>query len=288
MSSTTNPDPEAIAGNVYLLNTYAFSLNDVLVEESALIEEESAKIHGTHRIVCSRSIFHPQGGGQPSDVGVLTNKDNHPVFAVNFSQKNINNGKCNLYGTYVDRVGELAVGDEVNMHVDEAKRVYHAKLHSAGHCIDAALSRAGLLDKLEPTKGYHFIDGPNVEYRIKGTAAGAEVDKAWLDSLPALLTEQFAAIAAESIPTVVFYEFPKQKDGKEDESKGGWGDGDGDGSDPRSSSSNSPSYNRIVEVAHFRCPCGGTHINNTAELGTVHVTKAKKKKDTVKISYEIL
>lgn len=45
--------------------------------------------------------------------------------------------------------------------VDEAKRRMHARLHSAGHLLDAAMRDIGY-GHLEPSKGYHFADGPYV------------------------------------------------------------------------------------------------------------------------------
>jgi misacylated tRNA(Ala) deacylase len=44
---------------------------------------------------------------------------------------------------------------------------------------------------------------------------------------------------------------------------------------------------RIVDVAGCRCPCGGTHVKNTAEIGKITVTRVKKVKKCVKFSYTI-
>lgn len=39
----------------------------------------------------------------------------------------------------------------------------HAKLHSAGHLLDLAVQNLGF--GWETAKGYHFEDGPYVEYK---------------------------------------------------------------------------------------------------------------------------
>ena len=49
--------------------------------------------------------------------------------------------------------------------MDETKRRLHARLHSAGHAIDVAVTRSGYAEYLKPTKGYHFAEGPYVEYQ---------------------------------------------------------------------------------------------------------------------------
>jgi hypothetical protein len=72
--------------------------------------------------------------------------------------------------------------------VDEARRLTNAKLHSAGHAIDAAVTRAGYGGRLKPTKGYHFADGPYVEYR---------------GSLPAEEREAFVMAVNERLQEVV-------------------------------------------------------------------------------------
>lgn len=52
-------------------------------------------------------------------------------------------------------------GDKVTCHVDEASRVKNARVHSAGHLIDVAMTNSGCT--LKPTKGYHFTPGSYVE-----------------------------------------------------------------------------------------------------------------------------
>ena len=66
------------------------------------------------------------------------------------------NGQIYHYGKYAgsEEVGleeGFKAGDEVVLEVDEARRRLNARLHSAGHLIDAAVSRAGYV--LKPTKG---------------------------------------------------------------------------------------------------------------------------------------
>jgi alanyl-tRNA synthetase len=43
----------------------------------------------------------------------------------------------------------------------------------------------------------------------------------------------------------------------------------------------------MMSVTGNPCPCGGTHVASTDQLGEVTVTKIKKKKNTLKVSYTI-
>ena len=49
------------------------------------------------------------------------------------------------------------------MEIDGEFRAMNARIHSAGHLLDMAMNRAGRTD-LKPGKGYHFVEGPYVEY----------------------------------------------------------------------------------------------------------------------------
>ena len=42
---------------------------------------------------------------------------------------------------------------------------------------------------------------------------------------------------------------------------------------------------RIVSIANFKCPCGGTHVKSTKHLKDWTVLKIKAKKDKVQVRY---
>ena len=44
---------------------------------------------------------------------------------------------------------------------------------------------------------------------------------------------------------------------------------------------------RVVNVGGLGCPCGGTHVRDTAELGKVVVTGLKGKGKVTRVSYTI-
>ena len=116
-------------------------------------------------VILDRTVFYPQGGGQPSDKGNITN---------NQSKFNVQN--VSMQDGTVLHKGELvqgpmfAVNDAVKLHVDADLRILHNRNHTAGHLIDYALENMGY--NFVAHKAYHFPQGPYVEY--SGTLEQAE------------------------------------------------------------------------------------------------------------------
>lgn len=114
------------------------------------------KEEGGEVLILDRTVFYPQGGGQPSDIGVI--KSGSALFRVEHVR---------YCGGLVEHIGEVISGDfnideSVSCSVSEKDRFLHARLHSAGHLIDFALQKMNV-DWI-PGKGYHFPAGSYVEY----------------------------------------------------------------------------------------------------------------------------
>ena len=113
-------------------------------------------------VILDKTIFHPQGGGQPNDEGHMQNTDGSVKFKVN----NLVCKKDAIYhvGTYEPKGSSFAKDDKVDVKVNEELRRLAARFHSAGHLLDMAMNKAGRPD-LKPSKGYHFTTGgAYVEY----------------------------------------------------------------------------------------------------------------------------
>ena len=130
------------------------------------------------------------------------------------------------------------------------------------------MERLGFSGRLKPAKGYHFDDGPYVEFECSDELTAAEIA-----SLPALLTDSLRQIVSENIATVVEMSMSK------DEAQRVCSNMD---------LRHYPEVMRIIFVAGLACPCGGTHVRSTAEIGdTITVSKLKKKKNMLRVSYNL-
>eukprot|EP00038_Savillea_parva_P011285 m.196434 g.196434 ORF g.196434 m.196434 type:complete len:333 (-) comp19805_c0_seq1:12-1010(-) len=246
-SSGSSDTAPAGAGTerIYFTDTYAFTAKATVLS-----------IHNTadakQVMVLDRTVFHPQGGGQPSDVGTINGSGWH--FDVTHVSSRREDNVIEHQGTLHAQSPlqpDALVGTTVSLVVDEASRRLHARLHSAGHLLDAALTNLGRTD-LEPGKGYHFAEGPYVEY----IGAVSNDDK---DKLMADVNRKCQRLIDAGVPTVVTNEV-----------------------DPSTGQGL-----RVVNVGGCTCPCGGTHVKNTSELKSITVTRIKKAKKNVKFSYTV-
>jgi len=255
---------------LYLNDTYLFSTDARVVR----VDVDQGHVH------LDRTIFHPQGGGQPSDVGTMTfrvspqegGEEEGRVVVLQVSSVTANKEGEVIHNVSSQDLALLVPGETiVELHVDEEKRILYSKLHSAGHALDRAMTMASYgTDKLAPSKGYHFEDAPYVEYLI---VPPFEPTSEELNALPLILTEHMHALILEAIPTTVSIM------SKEEAALVCTG----------MDLTHYPDQGlRVVNLASQAIPCGGTHVANTSEIGTrLVVTKIKKKKNTLRVSYSL-
>jgi len=212
------------------------------------------------KIILDQTIFYPQGGGQPYDQGVIGGGD----ARFNVEEVRFVDGAVWHIGRF--ECGSWSPGDAVVLHVDPERRALNARLHSAGHVVDMAVSAHGL--GWVPGKGYHFPQGPYVEYEgsvegmdvealVKDVERGAnEIVDAGIETTIRFMSRDELASVCSFVPEYV----PEDK----------------------------PS--RVVFYGDFGVPCGGTHVANLRDIGHVTIRKIKKAKGsagTVRVSYDI-
>jgi Ser-tRNA(Ala) deacylase AlaX len=222
-------------------------------------------------ILLDRTIFHPQGGGQPSDKGYIESTAPKNGKTLKFIVRDLTYERETdtiwHEGEYEEDYGAvLEANDHVNLVVDEATRRFNARLHSAGHLIDMAVAKLNL--DWSPGKGYHFPDSPYVEY------SGKPVDD--LNGLAKKLEEICNTYIKENIDNdkmiakVYAYEDAKRE-------------------------ITVPEY--IPEGKPFRyvklmgddkgCPCGGTHVKSIQDISGVEITKVAKKGKNIRVAYTV-
>ena len=195
-------------------------------------------------LVLDQTIFYPQGGGQPWDMGTLTGPSGS--FAVN--EVRFDAGTVYHIGTMT---GAIEAGATVQLTVDAARRKLHCRLHSGGHLLDMAVKALRL--QWIPGKGYHFPEGPYIEYA--GSLDGLDKEKIKVD-----LEAQCAKLIAANTATSIRFMPDKLVNGK-------------------------PA--RMVLYGDFELACGGTHVNALGELRQVTVRKIKQEGSNVRVAYDV-
>lgn len=168
----------------------------------------------------------------------------------------------------------------VGIHADFRRAA--ARLHSAGHLLDLAVKNVWaaapaalgpLGPPLRPGKGYHFADGPYVEY-------DGDVPAAAREALPALLDAEIRRLVAADAATAVGTAW--KADAAALAALGVSADDVGHLPADRPV--------RVVSVGGGgnACPCGGTHVRSAGELAGLRVRALKCRKGKAKLSYDIV
>lgn len=124
---------------------------ELLYQQDSFLAETTAKVLlqvSKDQIVLDRTIFHPQGGGQPSDTGRIVSEKGS--FIIN--KVSINNGIVTHFESLVE--GVIEIGDEIRLQIDQNRRIRNSILHTAGHLLFGVCKKLDL--PLIERKGYHF------------------------------------------------------------------------------------------------------------------------------------
>lgn len=216
---------------------------------------------GGHAVVLDQTYFYPQGGGQPADWGRI--ESDRGCFGVKDARKE---------SGVIYHIGEFSresfgVGEVVQLLVDGERRLLNSRLHSAGHLLDVALEHVGHL--MEPTKGYHFPNGPYVEYAATSATSAAAAELGVLEAAEAKANRLIAQDGEVKIQTVSLAEVKNLSHFV-----------------PEYLSPEEPV--RVVTVSgQWGCPCGGTHVKNLSQLKHMRVTKMKTKDGKLRVSYDV-
>jgi len=208
-------------------------------------------------IILDKTVFYPQGGGQPYDTGIIEN--NSGKFLV--TEVRFVDGIVKHIGMFVQ--GSFAVNDMVQCMVNLERRALNSRLHSAGHVIDMAVDRLGL--DWVAGKAFHFPEGPYVEYA--GNLEGTDKDellKQIQDTCRNIVKTNFNTrllfMSKSEMPSVCNHVpayIPENKPG------------------------------RVVMYGDFGIPCGGTHVTQASEIGDIIIRKIKNEKGAIRVSYDV-
>jgi misacylated tRNA(Ala) deacylase len=195
-------------------------------------------------VVLDRTVFYPQGGGQPGDQGVMRRPDGTEIRVRN-----------TVYGP--DRTAIVhqiegappAPGETVTLTLDWALRLKRMRVHTALHLLSVVLPY--------PVTGGAIGDGDG---RLDFDIPDAGLDKAEIG-------EKLNALILRDAPVTERWITDEELDANPGLVK------TMSVKPPRGSG-----RVRLVEIEGIDLqPCGGTHVRRTGEIGAVTVTDIEKK-----------
>jgi Ser-tRNA(Ala) deacylase AlaX len=147
-------------------------------------------------IVLADTIFHPQGGGQPADRGLINNVPVSHVFQSG--------------ATIFHRVANatFSPGDRVILRVDADTRLLNSRYHTAGHLIACICESFG---NLTAVRAHHWPGEARIEFR--GDLSQIDIVKDRLQTMCAFLVNAGSTVSTvvdNELRTVTIEGFPGQ------------------------------------------------------------------------------
>jgi len=194
-------------------------------------------------VVLDRTYFYPAGGGQPCDRGTLRLPDGANVNVVDV----VKSGTSVLHRVRASPpvLRQLTVGIVVEGSIDWERRYRHMRLHTAQHLLSAQIFAR---TRLRTRKA-----------NLAGTRATIDLEGPLPEGVMETLVQDLTAAQQRSLPVSIRH-IPRA-------------DWDRNPASERSGLVPLPVQVDPVRVVEIRaadlCPCGGTHVRSTEEIGSV-------------------
>jgi len=221
---------------VYLQDPYSKTLSAIVLK---VVEEKNSAY-----VALDQTIFHPKSGGQPSDRGTIRGS----TFQVEVKRAMIFNEVIVHYGKFEGKPDLTSAVCEI----DWPNRLLLMRRHTAAHLLDYCLATIGG-SRVETTDSW-LGDEPYVGYA--GPIASSLLPRR-IEELANRFIQEGKKVEATTV----------------------------DRSNAESLIANAPNISRLPKSGKLRVvtiegqisiPCGGTHVNNTAEIGNFKLHKVEK------------
>jgi len=225
-------------------------MTELLYYQDVNLEHCDAKIIAIDEdgIVLDRTVFYSVGGGQPGDCGVLRLQDGSEIV-IETTRRRKDDGVV----LHVPAVGallpEISPGEQVIARVDWQRRYAHMRVHTCLHLLSAVIPAGVTGGSIRQSSGRLDFDLPDVKLdraRVEAelntlVGEGHTVTGRWITGAELEARPELVKTMSVAPPSGV------------------------------------PNV-RLVEIAGVDLQaCGGTHVDNTAEVGPVTVTKIESK-----------
>jgi misacylated tRNA(Ala) deacylase len=219
-------------------------MTEELFREDAYRRETPASVVGCDErgVVLDRTIFYPRGGGQAGDSGVLVRSDGSTVAIVDTVKAD------GQIMHVADPPASLAQGEAVTARIDWEKRHRHMRFHTATHLLCAIIPHQ--TNGCSITRDYARLDFDMVE----------PLEREHLE-------RELARLVAEAHDVRTVWITDAELDAKPEL--------------VRTMSVKPPrgvGRVRLLDIDGVDLqPCGGTHVANTSEIGSLRIAKIEKK-----------
>ncbi len=197
-------------------------------------------------IALDRTVFYPEGGGQPGDTGVLRRQDGSEVRIAETRKNKATGGQIHVPE---DGAPALAEGETVTAEIDWERRHKLMRMHTCLHLMCAIVEGDVTGGQIGEEKGRLDFNLPDTS--LDKEHITAELNRLIEEDHPTgarWISDQEMAQQAELVRTMSVK--PPAGLGKV----------------------------RLIEVAGVDLqPCGGTHVRSTGEIGRVRVRKIENK-----------
>ena len=196
-------------------------------------------------IVLDRSLFYPQGGGQPGDAGTLVTAGGTSL-AIGDTRRDADGAVRHLPN---DGVGLPTAGERVHGEINWSLRHIRMRVHTALHLLSVVIPA--------PVTGGSISDGQGrLDFDLPESTLGRDT-----------VTDELRKLIAADYPVTTEWITEEELDARPELVK--------------TMSVKPPRTGgpvRLVRIGDIDLqPCGGTHVASIAEIGDVRVRKIEKK-----------
>ncbi len=224
--------------------------------EACYLKEFDAKVmdKGPDFLVLDKTLFYAEAGGQPTDLGVLRWEGGESKVTKVTKEKGV-------IKHYVDA---LPPSDTLYGVLDWDRRFAHMRMHTSQHIVSGIAYR---IYGARTVGNQIHADHSRVDLQPASFTEDDlkrienEVNKVVNAAVPVTITEQDRVVVSKRVEDRALMDLIPQ----------------------------SIKRLRVVEIQGVDyCPCGGTHLRNTSEIGSMRIIERRSKgKETDRIVYEL-